>query len=357
MASVSYRKKGTNWHIRFQKQGSKEITKILPGSLHEKSIAQKTNWYKEQIALGRIDPWEQADTPIISVDDALDEYLYMNLANGNWAENTTHKTNKNVLKRMLKPIRDHLLGVQTPEMLFQDLFEKLPGEAYTKKGDRGRINGFLKYCFKEGYLEKHYKVTLPMTYKLEMRNTTSIKYMTREQLSDVCKALHFIHRQTPASHGKPPEFYTDLYWFMFYSLLRKEEVPKLTKGDLNGNRLSVKGKGRRTDIITLPPPALEIAQKYSLGKQKSEPLFTENMNRAKVHFGRAIDMALGEDHPSKGFHQLRHGGVVYYLSEGIPVQFVSKLARHKSIQVTLTVYADVLPDKMDEVFSGIRGLQ
>lgn len=355
MASVTYRKVGPKWHIRFREKGKKEIIKTIPGTLYEKSVAQKVNWYKEQMALERINPWADGeDAPIMVVDDALDEYLFVNLKNGNWAKDSTHKTNKNVLKRMLLPIQSDIMGDKTPQTLFQHLFEILPGGAYTKKGDCGRINGFLKYCHQEGYLTKGHKVQLPMEYKLEMRNTQSIKYITWDQLHDVCKAVHFLHRQTESSHGKPPEFYTDIYWFMFYSLLRKEEIPKLTAGSLKGKRLSVQGKGRRTDIITLPPPALEIARKYAKGKASDEPLFLTHMNRPEVHLGNAIELALGEDHPSKGFHQLRHGGVVYYMSNDIPVQFVSKLARHKSLQVTLTVYGDILPDRMDEVFSKIE---
>lgn len=124
---------------------------------------------------------------------------------------------------------------------------------------------------------------------------------------------------------------------MFYTLLRCEEVPKLKVSDLNGNNLRVTGKGRRTDVITLPLPTLKNAQRHATGKKNDVELLPSPMNRARKHLGVAIDMAL-----------------VHYLSLGKPVQFISKLARHRSIQVTLTIFTDVIPGHMEYVFSDVE---
>lgn len=357
MASVTYRKKENRWHIRFQEKGKKEIIKSLPGNLYEKTVAQKTNWYKEQVALGYVDPWHENLNSLI-VEDALAEFLESNLQSGNWAEDTTYKTNKNCLGRILEPIQEYPLGDRTTKEVFQKVFEDSNGNAFSKRGNRGRLNVFLKYCHKEGYLTDRIKVDLPVKYQIEIRNTDEIKYITWHQLQDVCSAHRWIYQQNDrifnTHHTKDLEFYPDLYWFMFYSLLRRFEVPKLKAGDLKGNKLTVRGKGRRTDVITLPPPALEIAQKYAEGKGKDEHLFVSYMNRPKVHLGTAVELALGKDHPTKGFHQLRHGGVVHYISLGMPVQFISKLARHKSIKITLDTYADVLPDRMEDAFADVK---
>lgn len=354
MASVTYRKKGEVWHIRFRSPGKKELTMSLPGNLYEKTVAKRAGHLSEQIALGRFNPWDSVSPDSVSVDDALEEYLLVHLKNEKWARKTTYRTNKNVLDRMLQPVM--LLKLNEVNVKkFQELFNILPGGAYTKKGDRGRLNGFLKWCHEKKYLPERYKVDLPMEYVIEMRNSERVKYLTWDQVHRITMAQNFIQRQNDNGLGRDADFYRDLYWFMFYSLLRKEEIPKLKVKDLTGNKLRVQGKGRRTDSLMLPPPAAKIAQEMAADKNPDDSLFISHMNRPKVHFGRAIDMALGEDHPGgKGFHQLRHGGVVHYLSMGKPVQFVSKLARHKSIQVTLTVYADVLPDQMEQVFSDVE---
>ncbi len=356
MAWVSYRRVGDKWHVRFRAKGKKEIIKTYPGTLYEKTIIQKVGYLKEQIALGHEDPW-QGQGFELSAGTVLNMYLEENLESGNWAEHTTHKTNKNVLTRMLAPVEGEAINEISADH-WQQLFNDLPGGAYTKKGDRGRLNSFLKYAHDKGYMNNRIKVDLPMKYVLEMRNRSSIKYITWQQLDDVCAAHRWIYRQNHLIYGthsrKDPEFYPDLYFFIFYSLLRSFEVPKLKAKHLKGNKLTVQGKGRRTDIITLPPPALDIAQKYVKGKSPDEYIFCSDMNRPRKHLGRAVELALGPDHPSKGFHQLRHSGCVYYISMGKPIQFISKLLRHKSIDVTLRVYSDVLPDKMEEVFSDVR---
>jgi integrase len=357
MASITYRKKGNRWHIRFQAQGKKEIIKSLPGTLYEKTVAQKASWYQEQVSLGRVDPWRKTLNTLY-VEDALAEFLEMNLQTGNWAADTTHRTNKNSLNRILKPICDYPLGDRTTKEVFQRVFNESNGNAFTKRGNRARLNVFLKYCYKEGYLSDSVTVDLPMKYQIEIRNTDEIKYITWHQLEDVCHAHRWIYQQNSrifnTHHTKDLDFYPDLYWFMFYSLLRRFEVPKLKVGDLKGKKLTVRGKGRRTDVITLPPPALRIAQKYAEGRDLDEYLFVSYMNRPKIHLAAAIELALGKDHPTKGFHQLRHGGVVHYISLGKPIQFISKLARHKSIQVTLDTYADVLPDRMEDAFADVK---
>jgi len=344
---VSYRRRGSKWHIRFTAAGKKEIVKAYPGSLHESTIQKKVAWWEEEIALEREDPWEKQPDGII--DDLVDEYLAVNLENGNWSK-STHAGNKSVLTRLIEPVN----GKYFSHIDFQKLYEELPGAAQTKRSDRTRINAFLSSCHKQGLPRR--RVELPMSAVLEMRNTDSIKYLTWHQVNRICKAYQFLCRQNARiwnNHVQDPDLFPDLWWFMFYSLLRKEEVPRLRVSDLRGSILRVQGKGRRTDTIVLPPPALAIAKKYAKGKRDDAPLFVTHMGQVKYHLGKAVRLALGEDHP-RGFHQLRHGGIVHYLSLGKPVQFVSKLARHRSIQVTLTVYADVIPDSMEQVFSDVE---
>lgn len=356
---VSYRKVGSKWHIRFR-EGSgrrrREVTKSLPGHLHESTVRKKADWFDVEWSLGRYDPFEEkADASDLALGDALFEYCESNLRSGNWAAGSTYKTNKNVFARMFSGAEDTLLQ-QTDQKFFQDRLEDSAGNARTKKGNAGRVNTFLGWAHQKGYLKERHKVEITMHQVIELRNTDSVKYITWQQLRDVCAAHRFIHRQNTAIYknpGKDPEFYTDMWWFIFYSLLRKEEVPKLKVKDLARGRLKVKGKGRRTDTINLPPPALTIAEKYAAGKAKDDHLFTSHMNRAEHHLQRAVDMALGDEAVSYGFHQLRHGGVVHYITLGKAVQFISKLARHRSIQVTLTVYADILDEGMQEAFSDI----
>lgn len=353
MASVSVRKRSGKWNIRFRHSRKKEHVIYLPGSLHKSTVEKKAAWYEEQMKLNRFDPWNDNPAEDMLVWDVLHEYLDKNKENGNWSE-ATYKGNVSVLKRFLEPVQTEQIDHVTN---WQQLFNSLNGNAYTKKSDRTRINAFLNHIYKEGYVQERYKVDLSMNTKVKLRNNSNLKYITRQQVEDVCKAHRWLYRQNKRifkTHGrKPVNFYPNIYWFLFYSLLRKEEVPKLRVKDLIGKKLRVKGKGRRTDIITLPPPALELAQWFAEGKDREDRLIVSHMNRPEHHLQNAVELALGDEAPSKGFHMFRHSGVAYYLSEKVPIEFVSKLCRHKSVRITAEVYADILPDKMDEVFSKI----
>lgn len=347
---VSYRKVYNKWHIRFRKSGGKEVTKSLPGSLKEKTVQTKAAWYEEQIALGRLDPWEES-SPGLLLQTALEEYFAENKKSGNWSEKTYSVTTYE-LQRMFNEVLAKPIDQITQ---WQSLFDAYPGNHNSRRGYRTRVNAFLNWAADKGYI-KPTSVELRVSDKKAIQNDDSVKYITWDQLDRVCQAERFLHRQNRLIYktpGKDADFYPDLWWFMFYSLLRKSEVERLSAGDLTARRLTVFGKGRRKDIITLPPPAFEIAQKYTTGKDKSDPIFTTDMNRPYKHLSRAVELALGPDHHSKGFHQIRHGGIVHYLSLGKPLQFVSKLARHRSSRTTAERYADVIPERMDDVFGDV----
>lgn len=366
--SVSYRKKGNRWHIRFR-QGSgknrREVVKTFNIGLHEDSIRKKADWYEIEWQMGRYDPFEdQRKNAAPLLGEAVTEHCEENLLSGNWKKGSTYKGNKNVLTRMFAYVWDVQLGERTDREFFQHYFNQSAGNARTKKSNVSRVNPFLKWAHEKGYLPERYKVVLPVRERIEVENKKDVKYITWEQVRDLCAAHRWLYGQNHRLFGthsrKPADFYPDLWWFMFYSLLRKEEVPKLQVKDLlPRGRLRVYGKGRgdRTDIIHLPPPALTLAEKYAYGKKADDRLFISNMNRPKHHLKEAIRLALGpehaEEHGGTGFHQFRHGGVVHYLSLGKPMQFISKLARHRSIRITDEVYGDVIDSAMQQVFSDI----
>ena len=356
MASVIHRKVGKKWHIRFREKGRKEIVKSYPGSLKEKTIADKTVWFKEEIALGRFDPWQQvSQSGSRYLYDLVEDYCNENLASGNWSEKTFN-TNRSRLINTLKPVLNRQCSKAIGNK-FQDCLDDLDVAPVTKKGYRATVNSFSTWLYKKGYLTTKPETELSISDKITLRNQRSVKYLTWNQVNDISQALEFRSRQLNALYsypnGRGASYYSDLFWFMFYSLLRKEEVPKLQAKDLlPGGRLRVQGKGRRVDVIPLPPPALDIASKHAKGKRPNEPLIVTHMNRPYVHFKKGIALALGSEHPT-GFHQLRHGGVVHYFTLGKPVQFVSKLCRHASVQVTLEVYGDIIPDGLAAAFSDI----
>lgn len=53
-------------------------------------------------------------------------------------------------------------------------------------------------------------------------------------------------------------------------------------------------------------------------------------------------------------HGLRHSGISYYLRHGVPVEVISKMAGHKSIQITLDTYYSVLEDQKNNAIESFN---
>ncbi|MEX1213319.1 MAG: site-specific integrase [Balneolaceae bacterium] len=355
MPSVSFRKSGSRWHIRFREKGRKEVVKSFPGSLQERTVQKKAAWYDEQWSLDRFDPYndQQGDSHVL-VRDAIDDYCQENLASGNWSK-ATYERALNCISRSLESVLNRRVSGLT-QHLVEDSIGELSVSAITKKGYLAKTNTFLKRLHESDIIRDQIQCSLEVTEKLAIRNDSKIKYLIWQQLDHVCSAMQFIGRQNHHLYRSDDiaSFYVDMWWFMFYSLLRKNEVSRLTNRDVIGEaeRIRVHGKGRKVDEIPLPAPAADLIRKYWDSRDPDGPVFSSHMNRSYKHFRQAVCLALGEDHPS-GFHQLRHGGVVHYLTLGKPIQFVSKLCRHANIQVTLQVYANVNPDGLAAAFSDV----
>ena len=57
-----------------------------------------------------------------------------------------------------------------------------------------------------------------------------------------------------------------------------------------------------------------------------------------------------------GVHYLRHTGISYYLRHGVPVELVSKMAGHASIDITLKRYYHIINDQQDKLLEMMNGI-
>lgn len=358
MASVSYRKVGKKWHIRFREHGRKEIVKSYPTSIHEDTIEKKANWFDEEIALGRYDPWEEEDADSdYPLGKAIEKFIKENMDAGQWLP----RTKQTYQERLGLITREFGAGAsikRLSENKLQRWLDEYPVSATSKKNYRVSVNVFLKWLHENDYTKKRWKLTLSRLDKIEIRNKSGIKHITYKQLQDICKAYRWRVRMDKRigymKGGFDEDRLPDAWWFMFWQMLRKSELPKIRGKDVNGGKLRVHGKGNKIQWMDMVPPAREIVDRRKGDPDK--PLFgikPTNHNFLYESFRDAVRLALGEDHRS-GLHQLRHGGAVHYFTLGKPVQFVSKLLRHADVAVTYKVYGGVIEDKISSVFSDVK---
>lgn len=159
--------------------------------------------------------------------------------------------------------------------------------------------------------------------------------------------------------------------------LHVEQQARRMRDQETGKRVTrpAKTKTKKARTIALPQVALDAlrahqtrqkAERIAVGPdyQQSGLVFPDEwgnpVNRTTVyHRFKALLKAKGL--PERRFHDLRHTAATILLSRGINVKQVSEMLGHADIQMTLRVYAHLLPimhraaaDVMDQVFGRKR---
>ncbi|MEX0686776.1 MAG: site-specific integrase [Balneolales bacterium] len=238
---------------------------------------------------------------------------------------------------------------------FQRWLDGLSVSVHTKKSYASTLNTFLRWAYRNEYCEL-LKVALSNKDRKDLQ-VRRIKYITLEQLETLCDTLDTLtgnrkSKYTPVSRTRL--YMKEIWRFAFWQALRREEIIRIQPGDIQNLRfITIHGKGGSVDTIPIVEPAKEILKPW-LDKNQN-PLFglTSSKNLWRT-FNECVNIAF----PGSGLnlHSLRHGGIVHYLSQGIGINFVSKLARHKSVRITADVYGDIIPTSVEDAFKNIPGI-
>lgn len=357
-AWVSYKSLPSGkWRIRFRAKKRPEVGVTLPSSLQEKTIKNKVIWYQEQIKQGYFNPWQKEDNRK-KVTEAIQEYI--NISKPKWSESSylTEVSRANKLQRHI-PGNTYIRNVKD-----WNWFNDLP-----LKKDKHDTNGysaasvssyyvstrtFLNFCIEQKYIED-YKLTLDSEV-VKRLNQSSVKYITHGELTAVCEAFIAYREQT--GYERVSRYrHTRLWWVMFWQCLRKNEPLYIKKEFVNFDSMKIKvfGKGGTMHWIPIIPPAKKHFQWFIDNPRKGvDNLFGFKSMASTMNEFRAFVRKKLPHKQNGGFHQLRHGGAVHYLTEGVPIIFVSKLLRHKSTKVTSEVYADIIEGMEGSAFTNIK---
>lgn len=363
------REKENYWHIRYVDQKNPKNKEFIESfdkaNFSRKDIQSKIDHINHEIKFKDHNPWQARRSKKIStkkripIGEAISLFIQENDQSGRWMPNT--KWN---YETHLKQITDHF-GGSTPvnELSPAKLQQWLSGldvVPLTKLSYARKANTFFTWLYNNNHIDEEWKLTLTNLEQKKLRNEDTIKYITYNQLQDICRGYRWRVQADKRAGFVQESFdedkYPDIWWFMFWQMLRYKELPKITRDDVNlsQNQVRIHGKGNKIEWMYVVPPAQKILQRR-LNRMNNDRVFNigPKSSRHYDNFRKACNLALGNDH-SSGLHQLRHGGAVHYFTIGKETQFVSKMLRHETIEVTLRVYADVLDDKLQGVFSDIK---
>lgn len=346
MPSISIRKRPTRWELRYR--GDKERTKSFPLSLSRRQIEKIR---ESEIVKWRqgVDPFGQKEEKAVSLEGAI--LAYREEREKYWSDKT-RQTNADRLSYLLSFTGNDLVSsINTGK--YKAWIDGLDVAATTKKSYASTVNTFLTWMLDKGYLKEKVKIKLePGTLKALKKKR--IKYITLDQLYKTCEALENIPRSKHAPRSRNRLYMKDIWQFAFWQLLRRDEIIRITPGDVSPDLrfITVHGKGGNVDTVPIVEPAKTILSPWLEDAEPSQPLFglTASKNLWKA-FNECVNIAC----PDAGLnlHSLRHGGIVHYLSQGIGLNFVSKLARHKNIKITADTYADIIPSSVEDAFKGV----
>ena len=137
----------------------------------------------------------------------------------------------------------------------------------------------------------------------------------------------------------------DLFIFACYTGLSYSDLTKVEKNiEKDGDRWSVRDFRTKTGItynITLLPPAKAILEKYD-GKLPiiSNQKYNLYLKDLAVYVG--LDKRISS-------HDARHTFATWALSEGVPIEVVSKMLAHTNIKTT-QIYAKILQEDVNKGF-------
>lgn len=369
MASVTYRKAGKNWYIRFREKDRKELTKSYPGTLQERTIQQKCDWYREQIALGRENPWEERQQKnrnkhlSLLLSQAITLYIEDGLKSGRWKINhkgrsRTADTNKQRLQYLQDAIGNIPVSDINKEAVLKFL-NSYQGNASSKKNTLSSINTFLKWLHEKEYKEHLVKVDLPKSTKDKAKEIEKqVRGVTLYEVKKLCVGVKLRQRQIAtnkyAGHYQPREWAINAFALVFALMIRRDEIDKLYPCDVSHDLSEVtfgnlkqpfrpefipKGGINRIPTTRLARTVLKELNIYRM--PADQPIFKHTPDQVyrKLIESKQIVMP----HKRVRLHDLRHGGIMHYRSKGWPGSLVSQLARHSSSEVTEKIYGGIDP--------------
>lgn len=167
-------------------------------------------------------------------------------------------------------------------------------------------------------------------------------------------------------YKKRYEFLKDLFVFSCFTGLAYSDIKQLEKSHIqdffDGNAWIIKRRKKTvtsSNVMLLDIPR-RIIEKYA-GITRDNRLFAvptnETCNRALRMFAKEIPCLKGK---KVTFHLARHTFATLFLSEGVPLESISKMMGHKKISTT-QIYAKIVNEKvgrdMQKVSHNFKGLE
>jgi integrase/recombinase XerD len=134
----------------------------------------------------------------------------------------------------------------------------------------------------------------------------------------------------------------------YYVGLRVSELINLTWSDLNGEYLTIYGKGGKTRVVRVPELLVRELVNFKGDVSYNEPIFVSHKTKKALrresvtHLVKEAAVRVGASSKTSS-HWLRHCHATHSLSKGAPINLVSQTLGHSSVAIT-SKYLHCRPD-------------
>lgn len=200
-----------------------------------------------------------------------------------------------------------------------------------------RLKKVLNWAIKNQYFEQNPFRNYTISFKKYDRG-----YLTVEEISQI---------ESLANLSKKLSYTKDFFVFQLYTGLAYSDMMDLTSEDIirgvDNEYWIIKNRVKTDTKITVPllPVALDIFLKYSTDKSGNEAIFprisTQKVNKNLKELGQIAGIS-----KPLSTHLARHtAATTVWLSNGVPIEVVSKMMGHTKISTT-QIYGRVVESKI-----------
>lgn len=223
----------------------------------------------------------------------------------------------------------------------QTFADYLESKGLSKSSQRTYLSGvksLLSFASKTGLI--HFNVGAAVKCPMA-KDTLSEKILDREVV------LQMIEGETNLRNN--------LILKLFYYIgLRVSELINLTWSDLNGDYLTIYGKGGKTRVVRIPDFLVKELSSFRGNSNINEPIFISNKTKKALrresvtHLVKEAAVRVGASSKTSS-HWLRHCHATHSLSKGAPINLVSQTLGHSSVAIT-SKYLHCRPDQSSGQF-------
>jgi integrase/recombinase XerD len=230
----------------------------------------------------------------------------------------------------------------------------------TAKRNLKTMRLLFRRCIKRKWISEDPSGIVEVTQEPRKKRKEQVKYLTRVQMDAIMKALE-ASKRTDVEKQRLKALMLTMRW----TGLRISDAVALREHDVKDDVVYIVTKKSKTPVqIPLPDELKTMLENlppcdggYLFWNRQTEG---SNIKTAQGNLGQRISTlfeAAGiKDGVHLTSHRLRNTFAVHLLSKGVPLETVSLLLGHQSIQATENAYADFSQSYMDRAEKLVRGI-